>query len=87
MRIICPHCGARDLREYEYLGSAKLLSRPKGAADFYDYVYVRENPSGENAELWQHTMGCRAWLHVRRNVTTHEILDVKLASDIAGGKP
>jgi len=88
MRITCPCCGARDSREFEYLGSAKLLERPEGDADtdFHDYVYLRENPTGENAELWQHVLGCSAWLHVLRNVTTHEILDVKLASDVREGK-
>jgi len=88
MRITCPYCEERDSREFEYLGSAKLLERPEGdaVADFHDYVYLRENPTGENAELWQHVLGCSAWLHVLRNVTTHEILDVKLASDVKEGK-
>ena len=84
MRISCPHCGERDLREYEYLGAAKLLARPEGSTGFHDYLHLRENPAGVNTELWQHTMGCRAWLHVLRNVTTHEVLDVALASDVAG---
>ena len=84
MRITCPHCGERDSREYEYLGSAKLLDRPDGgdADAYYNYVYLRDNPTGENAELWQHVMGCRVWLHVVRNVTTHEIVEVKLARDV-----
>ncbi len=84
MRIPCPNCGARDHREFEYLGSAKLLERPEGgdAAAFHDYVFQRKNPRGENSELWQHVMGCSAWLHVVRNVTTHEIIEVKLARDV-----
>ena len=84
MRIPCPHCGERDHREFEYLGSAKLLDRPEGddAASFHDYVYLRNNPTGENAELWQHVMGCAAWLYVVRNVTTHEIIGVKLAREV-----
>lgn len=84
MRINCPHCNERDIREFEYLGSAKLLDRPTSgnAADFHDYVHIRDNPAGENAELWQHVFGCRAWLHVVRNVTTHEILKVNLAKDV-----
>lgn len=86
MRIPCPHCGERDSREFEYLGSAKLLERPKGgdATAFHDYVYIRENPTGENAELWQHITGCRAWLRVLRNVTTHEILKVECVADLSG---
>ncbi|OUS07135.1 sarcosine oxidase subunit delta [Rhodobacterales bacterium 52_120_T64] len=84
MRIECPHCGDRDHREFEYLGSAKLLERPNGgdAAAYHDYVYLRKNPTGENTELWQHVMGCSAWLHIVRNVTTHEITEVKLARDL-----
>lgn len=83
MRINCPHCGERDSREFEYLGAAKLLDRPVGSADFHDYLYIRENPSSDNAELWQHVFGCRAWLHVVRNVTTHQILSATLARDEA----
>lgn len=83
MRINCPHCGERDSREFQYLGSAKLLNRPNDAADFHDYIYLRDNPAGDNAELWQHVFGCRAWLHVVRNVSTHEIQSVHLARDEA----
>lgn len=88
MRINCPHCGERDSREFEYLGSAKLLERPENedAVAFHEYVYVRQNSTGENAELWQHVMGCRAWLHVVRNVTSHEIIAVKLASHEKGAE-
>ena len=85
MRISCPNCGERDVREFTYLGSAKMLNRPDGDAGFeafYDYVYLRDNPSGANPELWQHESGCRSCLHVIRNVTTHEVLNVKLVSEV-----
>ena len=29
MRICCPICGERDLREFHYEGSSKLIDRPK----------------------------------------------------------
>lgn len=80
MRINCPLCGARDLREFSYLGDARLADRPAAdasAQDWQDYVYLRENPAGPHAELWQHAQGCRAWLRVRRNTVTHEILSVE----------
>ena len=51
MRLSCPLCGERDLREFHYLGSAKLLARPAGdagAAAFDDYLNVRDNPAGPN---------------------------------------
>ncbi|UPH71023.1 sarcosine oxidase subunit delta [Abyssibius alkaniclasticus] len=85
MQLNCPHCGARDLREFSYLGSAKLIARPDPAdqAAMVDYVHYRDNPAGANAELWQHDTGCRAWLHVLRNTLTHEVLRVELARDTA----
>ncbi len=88
MRLNCPHCGERDHREFEYIGSAELMNRPApdaGEKAFLDYVYLRDNPAGEHEELWQHSTGCRAFLHVRRNVTTHAVLAVKLARDAKGG--
>ncbi len=81
MRITCPHCGERDSREFDYLGAASLLERPENPAAFTDYIYSRENSAGDNAELWQHSMGCRAWLYVVRNVTTHDIKQVRLARE------
>lgn len=88
MRINCPLCGERDSREFHYRGSAKLLDRPDGDAGdgaFFDYVYQRENPAGENRELWFHENGCRSWLVARRNVSTHQFLSVELAADVKRG--
>lgn len=93
MRINCPLCGERDLREFHYLGSAKLLDRPsatniadpanaKDQAAFHEYLHIRDNPEGPNAEAWSHEFGCRAWLHVVRDTKTHEISSVELARDV-----
>lgn len=82
MRIDCPLCGARDLREFTYRGAALLLDRPgpeAGAAAIDAYLHLRDNPAGPNAELWQHAAGCRAWLRVVRDTRTHAILGVGLA--------
>ena len=86
MRLICPLCGARDLREFTYLGSAKLLNRPAadaGAEAFHDYVHLRDNPAGRNAELWQHAVGCSAWLRVERDTVSHEVFEVRLVKEEA----
>ncbi|MDA0223173.1 MAG: sarcosine oxidase subunit delta [Rhodobacterales bacterium] len=88
MRINCPICGERDSREFHYRGSAKLLDRPApdaGAEAFYDYVYIRENPTGLNRELWFHDSGCRSWIVAERNVTTHEFFKTELAVDAKRG--
>ncbi|SEG30739.1 sarcosine oxidase subunit delta [Bosea lathyri] len=76
MRITCPHCGARDVQEFTYLGDASP-SRPDGLeateAAMFDYVYQRENPAGRHRELWYHGAGCHAWLTVTRDTRTHAI--------------
>jgi heterotetrameric sarcosine oxidase delta subunit len=84
MRLSCPLCGERDLREFAYRGSAKLLTRPEtgaGAAAFHDYLNLRDNPAGPNPELWQHAWGCRAWLRVVRDTRSHAVLEVGLARE------
>jgi methylglutamate dehydrogenase subunit B len=90
MRLTCPLCGERDLREFTYRGSAKLLDRPPGDAGgeaFHDYLNLRDNPAGPNPELWYHGDGCRAWLLLTRDTVTHEILSARLAHDRSGGAP
>jgi len=82
MRISCPNCGARDLREFYYRGAASALERPLQSADEADwdaYLHLRENPEGLHDELWQHEYGCQDWLVVTRNTKTHEISQVRLA--------
>lgn len=77
LRINCPYCGLRDETEFTYIGAADL-HRPAadaGQAAFFDHVYLRDNPRGLHAELWQHTGGCRAYLKVARDTQTHEVKD------------
>ena len=84
MQVICPLCGARDLREFTPRGSAVTIDRPaEGAgADVWNaYLHLRDNPAGPSRELWWHGSGCGAWLVVDRNTITHEILGVTLASE------
>ncbi|MBP7241171.1 sarcosine oxidase subunit delta [Amaricoccus sp.] len=86
MRIACPLCGERDLREFTYRGAAVLLDRPAepDPVAFDAYLHLRDNPAGPNAELWHHAFGCRAWLRVVRDTRTHAILEVGLARDARG---
>lgn len=87
MRIACPHCGERSLDEFLYAGDATVNrpvhTSPEAMEAHVDYVYVRANPSGSHRELWYHAAGCHAWLVVTRNVSSHVISDVELASDVA----
>ncbi|MDH7803340.1 MULTISPECIES: sarcosine oxidase subunit delta [unclassified Rhizobium] len=88
MLIPHPLLGLRDAQEFTYLGDASLLRRPDGmatnaAADFNDYVYLRDNPAGVHRELWFHEQGDRSWLVVTRNTVTHEILGAELANAVA----
>ncbi len=86
MRLTCPLCGERDLREFVYRGSAVLMARPgpeAGATAFLDYLVTRDNPAGPNAELWHHEGGCRAWLRVVRDTRSHAILKTALAREVS----
>lgn len=85
MRLSCPICGPRDLREFGYRGDATLMARPRGDAGaeaFHDYLNLRENPEGRHEELWHHEMGCRSWLVVARDTRTHEVFAVRRARDV-----
>jgi heterotetrameric sarcosine oxidase delta subunit len=83
MRIPCPHCGTRDVREFAYLGDATVQRPDAAAADalerFAAYVYLRDNPAGVHRELWYHGSGCQAWLTVTRDTLTHAISAVTTA--------
>lgn len=88
MIITHPLLGPRDASEFIYLGDARLLERPDGMADnapdmFYDYGYLRDNPAGRHRELWFHEQGDRSWLVVTRDTSTHQIITVELARDVA----
>jgi sarcosine oxidase subunit delta len=72
------------LEEFTYRGDA-TVPRPssidaRATEAWVDYVYLRDNPAGLHKEFWQHSAGCRAWLEVARDTTTHEIVAVELAA-------
>jgi heterotetrameric sarcosine oxidase delta subunit len=80
MRIGCPHCGERDLREFSYLGDASVQRPDPQALDelghFTAYVYFRDNTAGPHRELWYHG-ACQAWLVLTRDTRNHEIFRVE----------
>jgi methylglutamate dehydrogenase subunit B len=87
MRIPCPYCGERDLSEFVYHGDAAYRrpepGAPTAADDFYEAVYLRDNPAGPHSELWYHAFGCRSWLEVTRNTRTHAVLAAQLVKRAA----
>ena len=92
MRIPCPYCGPRDLREFSFLGDAEAAgsgladATPAAAStgpEEASRVFLRANPAGRHRGLWYHEAGCRSWLAVERDTRTHEIFSVDLAQQEA----
>jgi sarcosine oxidase subunit delta len=76
--IHCPHCGPRPREEFSIRGAA--LKRPAPEApesEWFEYVYLRDNPRGRFDEHWRHSAGCRRWLVVTRDTATHEVYAVR----------
>jgi methylglutamate dehydrogenase subunit B len=84
MRIRCPYCGDRDSGEFTYLGDANSSrpdpDAPEAAELFFAAVYLRSNPAGRHEDFWYHGFGCRSWLRIVRDTTTHEIFSVDYAA-------
>ena len=72
-RLVCPFCGPRHLREFEF---HKTVPAPGAGA--FARVYERVDSLSLSVEHWQHHGGCRAWLLVRRNPSTNQVLEVRL---------
>ena len=82
---IAAACSANDPQDIPVRNPPKdprLARLPEaGAAAWHDYLNLRENPAGPNAELWQHAWGCRAWLRVVRDTRDDAVLEVGLARE------
>ena len=84
MRILCPNCGERDIREFYYRGCAQDLHRPNledSLYDWHEFLHLRDNTAGEIRDLWYHEKGCNSWLVVTRNTVTHEIIKTELVKN------
>ena len=76
--IACPHCGPRPREEFSVRGAALTRPAPEASrADWFGYVYLRDNPRGLLDEHWRHGAGCGRWLIVTRNTLTHEVVAVR----------
>ena len=85
MLIQCPHCGTRPVEEFTFLGDASVQRPttldPDSMEQWYDYVYLRDNPKGRFDEYTHHSGGCRAWLVVTRDTETHEVFGCVTVGD------
>ena len=69
----CPWCGLRPDVEFQYGGDAgkQRPGREASDADWAKYLYFRANTRGMARELWLHVAGCRRWVELERDTTTH----------------
>ncbi|MGI9498700.1 MAG: sarcosine oxidase subunit delta [Geminicoccaceae bacterium] len=81
IRISCPFCGVRDHSEFSYGGDGSIVYPALDASPeaWHEAVFQRENICGVQTETWQHVGGCRMWLLVERDTTTHDIHSVRPA--------
>ena len=78
MLIKCPHCGPRAQTEFVYertIDSVVGLDAAPEAA--MKTLFTRNNPRGEDEEIWRHTFGCRAWMVIAHHRVTNEINSVR----------
>ena len=81
LRIDCPFCGPRDHSEFSYEGDATITYPALDASEqeWFEAVFLRENPRGAHSEIWHHLYGCRSFLIVERDTLTHDIKSVRYA--------
>ncbi|MEM7506064.1 MAG: sarcosine oxidase subunit delta [Pseudomonadota bacterium] len=81
LRIPCPFCGPRDHTEFSYIGDASVQMPELDASqqEWFEAIFLRENPRGPLREMWHHVQGCRSFLVVERDTLTHEIESAQLA--------
>ena len=61
------------------LDNIGLINRDKKIT----FKFNRKSLRGKHKELWQHISGCRQWIKVERDTSTHEIFKtVKASEDI-----
>ena len=78
-RLVCPFCGPRELREFEFYKTLPADER----ASAYERTYERVASVELSIEHWQHVEGCRGWLLVHRNPSTGQVIDVRLLGGAA----
>jgi sarcosine oxidase subunit delta len=77
--IACPLCGPRAGAEFTFERPVEsILPLTACTEEATERLFTRDNPRGPSAELWRHAYGCRAWIVLTRNTSTHDITDIRL---------
>ena len=89
LRIPCPFCGPRDHTEFSYEGDATAVYPALDASqdEWFEAVFLRENPRGPHSEVWHHLYGCRSFMIVERDTLTHKILAHQPTAQALEAKP
>jgi len=76
--IECPWCGPRAEIEFACGGEAhiKRPAEPDALNEeaWADYLFMRKNIRGPQAEQWVHSGGCRRWFNVERDSLSNRII-------------
>jgi heterotetrameric sarcosine oxidase delta subunit len=71
--------GPRALAEFTFERPlASIVTLDAAPDEAMRRLYTRDNPRGLSWELWRHAYGCRAWLKLHRDTSTHDIAEVAL---------
>lgn len=88
--IRCPYCGEQRTEEELSYGGEAGIARPACEASdeaWTDYLFMRANPKGLQAEQWCCSAGCGQWFKVVRHTVTHEIAEVRRYDEPFGMRP
>ncbi|MDF1584834.1 sarcosine oxidase subunit delta [Marinimicrococcus flavescens] len=76
--VTCPYCGPRPEIEFHCGGEAHIArpAEPAGLDDqaWSEFLFVRTNRKGVQAERWLHQHGCRRWFNALRDTASDRFL-------------
>ncbi len=78
-RLVCPFCGPRELREFEF----HLTVPAADSQGAFGKAYERVADAELSIEHWQHVAGCRAWLLVHRNPSSGAVYALELLGGVS----
>jgi heterotetrameric sarcosine oxidase delta subunit len=82
----CPNCGKRNAAEFRFGGEVNPrppADRELSDAAWANYLYVRPNRQGTQAEWWYHRAGCGLWFLAERHTYTGQVTKIWLPETAA----